>query len=108
LSPKWRAELPRTPPSAQFSQPCGVGPGLDGGDACEPSGFVFGVFGGIGFEDGGVGTSGAEFGIDGDAGGVGVCVVQPTAMALSAIAARMIGEGRVAFMGALLRKSKMD
>ena len=97
MSPQWRAELPRTPPSDPFSQPCGAGPGLDGGDPGEPSGFVFGVFGGIGFEDGGVGISGAEFGI-GDAGGVGVCVVQPTAMALSAIAARMSGEDRVAFM----------
>lgn len=33
---------------------------------------VFGVFGGIGFDDGGVGTVGGGFGIDGDVGGGGV------------------------------------
>ncbi len=82
----------------QFPQPCEAGPGFVGGDPGGTLGLVFGVFGGSGFEDGGVGISGAEFGIDGDAGGVGVCVVQPTAMALSAIAARISGEGRVAFI----------
>jgi nitrate/nitrite transporter NarK len=63
---------------------------------------VFGVFG-VGFDDGGVGISGAELGIDGDAGGGGVCVVQATMVALvaalSAIAARV---DLVRFMLALL------
>jgi hypothetical protein len=50
---------------------------------------VFGVFGGIGFDDGGVGTVGGEFGIDGDEGGGGVCCIQPAALALSAMAANI-------------------
>ena len=49
----------------------------------------FGVFGGRGFVDGGVGNSGAEFGIDGDEGGGGVCCAQPTVIALSVMAARV-------------------
>jgi hypothetical protein len=46
------------------------------------------VLGGVGFDEGG-GTSGDEFGTDGDAGGSGVCCVQPTVMALNARAARV-------------------
>jgi hypothetical protein len=61
----------------------------------------FGVFGGSGFVDGGVGNSGAEFGIDGDVGGGGVCCAQPTATALSVMAARA---GAVVFICALLEK----
>jgi hypothetical protein len=48
---------------------------------------MFGVFGGNGFEDGGVGTSGAELGIDGDVGGGGVCMEQAAAPALNAVKA---------------------
>src|ERR1700722_16427097 len=47
------------------------------------------VLGGVGFEEGGGGTSGDEFGTAGDAGGIGVCCVQPTVMALNARAARV-------------------
>jgi hypothetical protein len=50
---------------------------------------VFGVFGGMGSEEGGVGTSGGEFGSDGDVGNGGVCCVQPTVIAQSATAARV-------------------
>jgi hypothetical protein len=42
----------------------------------------------LGFEEGG-GTSGGEFGSDGDVGDGGVCCVQPTVMAQSAMAARV-------------------
>jgi hypothetical protein len=47
-----------------------------------------GVFGDVGFDDGG-GTSGDELGIDGDVGEVGVCCAQPAAIALSAMTARV-------------------
>jgi hypothetical protein len=45
-----------------------------------------GVFGGVGFDDGG-GTSGDELGIDGDVGELGVCCAQAAAIALSAMMA---------------------
>jgi hypothetical protein len=61
-------------------------------------GFVSGVFGGIGFEDG-LGNSGALGARDGDVGGDGVCGVQPAVMVASAIDANVsLG----AFMCALL------
>jgi hypothetical protein len=59
---------------------------------------VFGVLGG--FEVGG-GTSGDEFGTDGEVGGGGVCCAQPTVMALNAIAARV---DLVSFIFTLLYK----
>jgi hypothetical protein len=59
------------------------------------------VFGGRGFVDGGVGSSGGGFGIDGDAGGGGVCCVQPTVIAPSVMAARV---DLIAFIFALLNK----
>jgi hypothetical protein len=59
----------------------------------------FGVFGGRGFVDGGVGISGAELGVDGDEGGGGVCCVQPAVIAQTAMAARV---DPVAFIFALL------
>jgi hypothetical protein len=79
----------------------GSGLGLFGwvGDAGGTFGLVFGVF--AGFEAGGAGTSGDEFGTDGDVGGGGVCCVQPTAMALNAMAAIV---DLVRFMVALLYK----
>jgi hypothetical protein len=55
----------------------------------DPGGAFGSVLGGVGFEDGGGGTSGDEFGTDGDVGGAGVCCVQPTARALNATAARV-------------------
>ncbi len=51
----------------------GPGPGFDcGGDPGGTAGLMFGVFGGIGFDDGGVGTVGGGLGIDGGEGGGGV------------------------------------
>jgi hypothetical protein len=71
------------------------------GDPGGTLGLVFGVFGGIGFEEGGgVGTSGGEFGSDGDVGD-GVCCVQPAVIAQSAMAARV---DPVRFIWALLYK----
>ncbi|MEO7206293.1 MAG: hypothetical protein ABI356_00500 [Steroidobacteraceae bacterium] len=74
------------------------GPGFDG-DPDGTVGLAFGVFGGKGFDAGGVGISGAEFGTDGDVGGGGVCCVQPIAIALSAMATR---ENLASFMVAAL------
>ena len=48
-----------------------------------------GVFGDVGFDDGGGGTSGDELGIDGDVGDEGVCCAQAAASALSAMTARV-------------------
>jgi len=56
-----------------------------GGDA-GGAGWVSGVFGGIGFEDG-LGISGALGAMDGDVGVVGECCVQPAAIAARAITA---------------------
>jgi len=82
----------RTPPfSTNLQVYCLAGsvPGFGcAGDPGGTVGLLFGVFGGRGFDDGRVGISGAEFGSDGDAGG-GVCCVQPIAIALSAMAARL-------------------
>jgi hypothetical protein len=50
---------------------------------------LFGVSGDKGFDDGGVGISGGAFGCDGDAGDRGMRCVQPIAIALSAMAARV-------------------
>jgi hypothetical protein len=77
--------------------------GLGLGCAGDPGGafgsvLVLGVFG-VGFEEGGAGTSGDEFGTDGDVGGGGVCCAQPTVMAVNATAARV---DLVRFMVALL------
>jgi hypothetical protein len=80
---------------------------LDGADPGGTPGLVFGVFG-VGFEDGGAGTSGDEVGIDGDTGGGGVCVVQPTARALSAMAASMDKLDLVACILHLQRKFNGD
>jgi hypothetical protein len=57
------------------------------------------LFGWVG--DAGGGTSGDEFGTDGAVGGGGVCCVQPTVMALSAMAAKV---DLVSFIFALLYK----
>jgi hypothetical protein len=54
----------------------------------------FGVFGGVGFDEGG-GISGALGGTDGDVGGV--CCVQPAAIALRAITA-IINLGEFIFL----------
>jgi hypothetical protein len=64
------------------------------GDPGGTLGLVSGVFCGIGFEEGGAGTSGGEFGSDGDVGDgdmgdSGVCCVQPPIIAQSAMAARV-------------------
>ena len=73
--------------------------GLSGcGEPGGTLGLLFGVFGGIGFEDGGVGISGALGVMDGDAGG-DVCWLQPIAMAATAIDAKTIFD---AYMMALL------
>jgi hypothetical protein len=78
------------------------------GDPGGTLGLVSGVFGG--FEEGGAGTSGGEFGSDGDVGDgdegdgdegdSGVCCVQPVAIAQSAMAARV---DLARFISALLR-----
>jgi len=65
------------------------GGGLGFGCVGDPDGLVFGVSGGVGFADGGGGTSGDELGIDGDVGGGGVCCAQAAAIALSAMTARV-------------------
>jgi hypothetical protein len=48
---------------------------------------VFGVLGG--FEEGGGGISGDEFGTDGDVGGGGLCSAQPAVIAVNAMAAKV-------------------
>jgi hypothetical protein len=78
---------------------CGSGPGF--GCVGDPGGTFGLVFGVSGFEEGGVGTSGGEFGSDGDVGDGGVCCAQPTVMAQSAMAARV---DLVRFISALLYK----
>ena len=60
---------------------------------------VFGVFGGIGFDEGGVGTVGGGFGIEGDDGGGGVFWVQPAAIALSAMTTSVDSVDLVEFIG---------
>ncbi len=72
----------------QFYCLAGPGPGFVG-DPEGTVGLAFGVFGGKGFDEGGVGISGAEFGTDGDVGGGGVCCVQPITPAPSTRAARV-------------------
>jgi hypothetical protein len=58
------------------------------------------VFGGRGLVDGGVGNSGAGFGIAGDVGGGGVCCAQPIVIAVST-AARV---DLIAYIFALLKR----
>ena len=79
-----RGPKPRTPPLALLTVYLESSV-LGFGDAGGTLGSGFGVFGGVGFDDGGI--SGELGGIDGDAGGV--CGAQPTAMTLSAKAARV-------------------
>jgi hypothetical protein len=76
------------------------GSGVGFGCVGDPGGTL--GFGVSGFEEGGgVGTSGGEFGIDGDEGDGGTCCAQPTVIAQSAMAARV---DPVRFICALLYK----
>jgi hypothetical protein len=68
-----------------------------------PAAYSFGVL--WGFEEGGGGISGDEFGTDGDVGGGGVCSAQPAAMAVNAMAARV---DLVRFIFALLYRVFCD
>jgi hypothetical protein len=54
----------------------------------DPGGAFGPALEGVGFEEGG-GTSGDEFGTDGEVGGAGTCSVQATVKALNAMAARV-------------------